>query len=382
MIHVARPLRSLLAVPLIALGACHHDVAPPAERGPAVPVAVVNAHVEPLPVMYRASGTVRGRSTVTMTSKVAGYVRAVHVRAGDTVTAGQLLVELEANDTRAGVNRHRAELAQAQDARVEAASQVDAARVAAQLARKNVERDQRLLDGGAITRQAMDQSQAQASATAAQLAAAQARMRAASSAIDIAQASLDEGQATLDYARVTAPFAGRVVERRVDPGALASPAMPLLVLDDGASLRVEAAVEESRASAIHLGDTVTVEVGGREVEGTVGEIVPNIDVASRAFLVKIDLSAEVGALQPGTFARVEFAAGSRPQLVVPTTAITSLGALDRVFVVDDSLARLRMITRGEARGPWTEVLSGLSNGERVIGDPADLRDGARIEVRP
>jgi multidrug efflux pump subunit AcrA (membrane-fusion protein) len=342
----------------------------------------VNAHVEPLPVMYRASGTVRGRSTVTMTSKVAGYVRAVHVRAGDTVTAGQLLVELEANDTRAGVNRHRAELAQAQDARVEAASQVDAARVAAQLARKNVERDQRLLDGGAITRQAMDQSQAQASATAAQLAAAQARMRAASSAIDIAQASLDEGQATLDYARVTAPFAGRVVERRVDPGALASPAMPLLVLDDGASLRVEAAVEESRASAIHLGDTVTVEVGGREVEGTVGEIVPNIDVASRAFLVKIDLSAEVGALQPGTFARVEFAAGSRPQLVVPTTAITSLGALDRVFVVDDSLARLRMITRGEARGPWTEVLSGLSNGERVIGDPADLRDGARIEVRP
>jgi multidrug efflux pump subunit AcrA (membrane-fusion protein) len=315
-----------------------------------------------------------------MTSRVAGYVRAIHVRSGDLVKAGQLLVELEANDTRAGVSRQRAELAHAVDSRAEAESAVAAARATAELARINLERDRSLLANGAITRQAFDDAQAQATTAAAQLAAAEARLRAATSGIDIARASLAESQATLDYTRVTAPFAGRVVERRVDPGALASPAMPLLVLDDGANLRVEAAVEESRAAEVKLGDTVTVELGARTLSGTVGEIVPSVDIASRAFLVKIDLEG-AGAVAPGTFARLAFASGSRAQLVVPTTAISSLGALDRVFVVDQGRAHIRMIARGETQGPWTEVLAGVTSDELVATAPERLRDGARVEVR-
>lgn len=341
------------------------------------------AHHESLPVLYRASGTVRGRSTVVLTSKVAGYVRTVHVQSGAAVAAGQLLVELEANDTRAGVGRQRAELAHAMDARAEAASALDAARAAAELAKTSRDRVARLLASGAITRQAMDEADAQARSTAAQRDAAEARLSGASSGIAVARAALAEGQATLDYARVTAPFAGRVVERRVDPGALASPGLPLLVLDDGARLRVEAAVEESHAAAIHIGDPVVVEINPQsaQIAGSVGEIVPNIDVASRALLVKIDLPASVGAIQPGTFARVGFTSGMRARLVVPTTAISSLGALDRVLVVDAGRARLRMVTLGEARGPWTEVLSGLDPGEQVVIAPSQLRDGTPVEVR-
>ncbi|HSN30646.1 MAG TPA: efflux RND transporter periplasmic adaptor subunit [Kofleriaceae bacterium] len=336
----------------------------------------------PLPVFFRASGTVRGRTTITLTSKVSGYVRAIHVRSGDTVTPGQVLVELEANDTRAGVGRQRAELAQAMDAQAEAQSALEAAKATAQLAKISRDRTAKLFAEGAVTRQAMDEADAQALTTAAQLAAAQARVRGAGSSIDVARASLAEGQATLDYARVTAPFGGRVVERRVDPGALASPGLPLLVLDDGGSLRVEVPVEESRAAAIHLGDPVSVEIGTQQVSGTVGEIVPNVDVASRAFLVKVDLPASVGAIPPGTFARVGFANGTRSKLVVPTTAITSFGALDRVVTIDSGVARLRMITRGDVQDGWTEVLSGLAAGEPVVVDPTRVRDGARVEVKP
>lgn len=334
----------------------------------------------PLPVFFRASGTVRGRTTITLTSKVSGYVRAIHVRSGDTVTAGELLVELEANDTRAGVGRQRAELAQANDARAEAESGLEAARAAADLAKVSHARTAKLYAEGAVTRQAMDEADAQARTAAAQLTAAEARLRGASSAIDVARASLAEGQATLDYARVTAPFAGRVVERRVDPGALASPGLPLLVLDDGGSLRVEVPVEESRAAAIHLGDKVSVEIGPQQVAGTVGEIVPNVDVASRAFLVKVDLPPSVGAIPPGTFARVGFANGVQSRLVVPTKAITSFGALDRVVVIEGRIARLRMITRGEVQDGYTEVLSGLAPGEPVVLDPERVRDGVPVEV--
>lgn len=373
--------------------ACGHPDHAPADPGPTVAVSVVTAHEESLPLLYRASGTVRGRSTIVLTSKVAGYVRAVHVHAGDSVTAGQVLVDLEANDSRAGVSRDRAEVAHAMDVRAEADSNVAAARVTAQLAHTNHDRSRKLFDEGAITKQALDQSEAEASSADAHLAAAEARLRGTASAIDVAKASLAAGQVTLDYARVTAPFSGRVIDRRVDPGALASIAMPLLVLDDGASLRVEAAVEESRGSSIRIGDRVDVELASRPasgqrstsssvVEGKVGEIVPTVDVASRAFVIKVDLPASVGGIQPGTFARVGFASGTRARLVVPTTAVSSLGSLDRVYVVDGDVARLRMVALGDVQGPWTEVLSGLSANERVVADPAKLRDGSHVQVKP
>jgi len=373
-------------VPLIALAAAcggHASEQPPVS-GPAVAVAAAQAHEELLGTIYRASGTVRGRSSVVITSKVSGYVRDVHVRSGDQVAAGQLLVELEANDVRAGVGKDRAELAHAVEARAEAVGAVEAARATAGIAKVSRDRLAKLVDSGAITRQAFDEADAQARGTAAQLAAAEARLRAAGTGIEIAQASLQESQATLDYARVTAPFAGRVIERRVDPGALASPSTPLLVLDGGDTSRVEVPVEESRGATIRIGDPVTVELANQgPINATVGEIVPNVDVASRAFIVKVDLPASAGPLQPGAFARVGFREGTRPRLVVPSTAIDRLGALDRVYVVDHGVARLRMVALGEVQGPWTEVLSGIVPGERIVATvPARLRDGTPVEVTP
>lgn len=363
--------------------ACRHPDAPPPDRQAPIAVTASPVHEEPLPVLYRASGIVRGRATVVVSSKITGYVRAVHVHPGDRVEAGQVVAELEANDTRAGVHRQQAELARATDVRAEAEHALEAARATAELANRNLERDQRLVEGGAIPRQAFEQRQAAARAATADAAAAEARLRQATTAIEISRATLAEQQAMLDYTRVVAPFAGRVLERRVDPGALASPGTALLVVDDGGRPRIEAAVEEGLAPHVKLGDPVSVELANRPrpVAGVVGEVVPSVDVQSRAFTVKVDLGDDAGALQPGAFARVELAIGSRARLVVKTSAITALGALDRVYVIEDGSARLRMIARGEARGPWTEVLSGLSPGEQVADDPVQLHDGERVEVR-
>ena len=372
------------ALPLIATLVACGTAEPhrPVPNGPPVTLTTAIAHEATLPIIYRASGTVRGRTTVTVTSKTAGYVRAVHVAAGDHVSAGQLLVDLEANDVRAGVSRARAELDHAGESRSEAASGVEAARVVARLAETSRDRVRKLFDGGAVTRQEFDEAESKAQGATAQLQMAEARLRAASSGIDVSRAALAETQATLDYARVVAPFAGRVVERRVDPGTFASPGVALLVLDDEATLRVETAVEESRGAELKLGDPVSIEVSGTTLAGTIGELSPSVDIASRAFVVKIDLR-DPSVLRPGTFARVGFRVGTQPRLVVPSAAVTTAGALERVFVVDDGAAHLRMITVGESQDGQTEVLSGLSAGEKVVAaPPRELRDGARVEVRP
>jgi len=373
-------MRLSLLIALTACGTAEPHRGPPA--GPPIPVAAAPAHEAPLAIVYRTSGTVRGRTTVTVTSKTAGYVRAVRVAAGDRVTAGQVLVELEANDVRAGVSRARAELGHATESRSEAASGVEAARSAADLALSARDRVRKLFAGGAVPKQDLEEAESRATSAAAQLQMAEARLRAASSGIEASRAALAETQATLDYARVVAPFAGRVVERRVEPGTLAAPGLPLLVLDDEATLRVETAVEESRGAELHLGDPVTVELGETTLPGTIGEIAPNVEIASRAFVVKIDLHAPA-ALRTGAFARVGFRIGTHQHLVVPTSAITASGALDRVFVADHGLARLRMITAGEAQDGVTEILSGLAAGESVVtAPPPALVDGSPVEVRP
>ena len=380
--------RSILALVLtvtVFVSCNKPEGASPSSVGRPIPVKLATAHEEPLDALYRASGTVRGRTTAVLTSKTVGYVRSVDVRAGDRVKVGQVLAVLEANDSSASVRRAHAGFDQSMDARAEAENAVAAAEAALRIAKSTQERIATLHATQAISQQEFDEAQARLQAATAQAEMARARLRMSGSRISQAKAEIGEAQAALDYSRIVAPFAGQVIERRVEPGSLASPGMPLLVLEQEGTVLVEAPVEESRASSVTLGDTVSVDIEalGKPVVGQVGEIVPTVDVASRAFLVKIDLPAELVGLRPGMFARVSFRVGKKTPLVVPASAITRSGALDRLFVVAGDRLGLRMVTLGETQGAWTEVLSGLAAGERVVASPtAVVTDGVRFTELP
>jgi len=113
----------------------------------------------------------------------------------------------------------------------------------------------------------------------------------------------------------------------------------------------------------------------------VSEIVPAVDAASRAYTVKIDLPAQL-SVRSGMFGRAWFPMGSRKVLTVPATAVVQRGQLQSVFVIDDGVARNRLITTGRRDANGLEVLSGLSEGEKVVSPiPAALADGVRVEAR-
>ena len=379
-------LRGVFVMSGLALAACGNRPELAASHTDApVTVSAETVNRRPFQVGYRASGTVRGHATATLTSKGLGNVRAVHVRPGDMVRQGQLLIELEANDVRAGVARARAALALAMASRLEADNAVTAAKANASLANTNHQRSQQLLAQGVISRQAYDETEARRSSTDAQEKAALARVSAAESGILAARAAVSEAEAQLGYTKLNAPFSGRVLERLVDPGTLASSGTPLLVLADDAASRVEAFVPESRAGEVKLGGSAQLELDGGSppVTGTISEIVANVEAVSRSFLVKVDIPEGAAQPRPGTFARVTFPLGSESRLVVPDAALTHFGSLERVFVIEQGQAQLRMVTTGERQAGSATVLSGLAEGERVVvSPPAGLRDGNRIEVRP
>jgi RND family efflux transporter MFP subunit len=186
-----------------------------------------------------------------------------------------------------------------------------------------------------------------------------------------------------DYTRISAPFSGLVTAKSVEPGDLAAPGAPLLTVEREGAYRLEASVDESRLSLVKAGQTVDVALESldRRFPAHVSEIVPAVDAASRSYIVKIDLPA-MPNLRSGMFGRAFFPMGARKMVTIPPQALVERGQLQSVFAIEGGFARTRLVTTGE-RGPAAiEVLSGLSEGEKVVSPvPLGLTDGARVEVR-
>jgi hypothetical protein len=128
--------------------------------------------------------------------------------------------------------------------------------------------------------------------------------------------------------------------------------------------------------------SVTLDGINSTIDARVSEIVPAVDAASRAYIVKMDLPAEPG-LRSGIFGRAKFQLGSRQVLAIPFAAVTERGQLQSVFVAENGVARTRLITLGDKANEQVEILSGVSAGEKVIVPvPQGLTDGARVEVKP
>ena len=341
--------------------------------------------MRPVERIFEASGTVRGRNTAVLTSRIVAGVREVRVHAGDRVQAGQLLAVLEDADAQAAVRRARADLAAAIEGRAESEQASRAAEANARVAGTTHERMIFLRKQGAVTQQAFEEAEARQQSSSADRDRAAAQLRGGGARIEEARAAVSGAEAVLGYTRITAPFAGRVIDRRVDPGSQASPGTTLLVVEQDGALRVEAFVDESRAAVLTLGATAHIELesAGRQAEGRVTEVVPAVDPTARAFLIKVDLPAApaLPALRPGMFARVRFPVGIEERLMVPAAAVSPSGDIDRLFVVEGGRARLRIVTLGQRQGNDVEVLAGLDPSEVVVTAPrGGLTDGAPVEA--
>lgn len=357
---------------------------PVASSAPAVAVSTVTAATETWPSIYEATGTVRARTSAVISAKLTGYVREVKVQAGDRVREGQLLVTLDTRDL--DVSSRRAEAARegVRTAVPEADSAVAAAKANLDLAQVTFGRMQELFQKKSISNQEFDEASARLKAAQAAYDMARARRVQLNSKLAEVDQEVRATEVTRSYADVLAPFAGIVTARPVEPGSLALPGTPLLTIEREGAYRLEASVEESRLAAIRVGQPVSVTLDSvdRTLEARVSEIVPAVDAASRTYTVKIDLPA-LPSLRSGVFGRAAFQIGSRPLLAIPAGAVTERGQLQSVVIVDNGVARTRLITAGRKVKDRVEVLSGLSAGEKVIFPvPQGLADGASVEVRP
>ena len=327
---------------LLALTACKPNLKPPATAAhPAVTVSTAPVVASTEPRFQIVTGTVRPLHQAVIAARILGTVTRADLALGQRVSAGQLLVTLDAAELSARVAQAEAALAQ----------------LAA-----DYDRERALLAKGATP-----------AATVSTL--ADRRLA--------AEAALAETRALLSYTEIRAPFSGTIARRLVNLGDFTAPGTLLFEIAGDTELRAEVEVPANLPTPA-LGASLQVELPLGPANGTLAEIASSSDPVSRTRLAKIALPAGT-ATHSGDFARVAWPAGSNATLSIPASALTTLGQMERVFVIQYGLAQLRLVkTAGPATDPTrVNIASGLDAGETVILSPASaLRDGQLVSVHP
>jgi RND family efflux transporter MFP subunit len=318
-------------------------------------ITLLTARNTTVPDYVEATGTVRAAQSAQLASQVMGTITHVSVHEGDRVRRGQVLITIDEAQQHAAYQSAKAGLQASHEAI--AAADADYA-----LAESTMQRYQMLYEKKSVSPHEYDEVKAR-------LASAKARRDAAHANQEQAEATVVEANTVVGFTRIRAPFDGLVIEKLADPGAMAAPGVPLLMIEDPSRFRLEAAVDESQIATARLGAEVPVtldSLGPQVITGKVVQIVPAADPASRSFTVKIDLPPNP-QVRSGIFGRAHFPRGERQSMRVPQTALLHRGQLEAVYVVGkDEIASLRYVTLGKADGNDVEVLSGLDNGERIV----------------
>ncbi|MGE5254582.1 MAG: efflux RND transporter periplasmic adaptor subunit, partial [Planctomycetaceae bacterium] len=283
-------------------------------------VKVETAKISTEEDLYEAVATVRSKTTSVLSSRIMGTIVAIHVKEGDRVQPGQLLLEIDNREASAQLKKAQAGLREAQEMLRETERMIqasEAAKTAAEadqsLAASTFNRYQALWERKSVSQQEFEEVQAryrgktaEVQRTQEMLQSMQARKEQVLARIDQAKAEISQAQIFVGYGRIHSPLRGIVTQKQAELGVLAVPGTALLTLEDSARYRLEASVEESALRKIHLGDSVRVSIdalGNQEWTGRVGEIQPTADPASRSSLVKIDLPEALITKAPGRVLR-------------------------------------------------------------------------------
>jgi Cu(I)/Ag(I) efflux system membrane fusion protein len=207
--------------------------------------------------------------------------------------------------------------------------------------------------------------------------AARARLRLLSIPDDVVERSEQSGNAQSRFT-LMAPVAGVVAELGIREGAMVSPGMTLFRIVDLGSVWVIADVPEAMSSQVRVGSAAEVQVAGvsSPIAGKLSAILPDVDLVTRTVKGRIELRNPGLALKPGMFVRITLRPPNASQaLLIPQEAVIVTGRRSVVIVVEESGTYRPVDVRlGRESGGEVEILSGLSEGQRVLSSGQFLLD--------
>jgi multidrug efflux pump subunit AcrA (membrane-fusion protein) len=369
-------------------------------------VAVTPAISRQLPRFLEATGSLAADEQTDVAPTVGGKVVFVGTDLGSFVQRGAVLVRLDDRDARIRLEQATAQVTQAEasvrqaQARIGVragqrfdparVAEVGSARVALELAEKQLRRYERLIETGDVSRSSYDQQKAQRDQLREQYEAALTVARQNYAAVETAQAAADAARTQISQARkaiadavVTAPISGYVADRPADLGEYVTTSSKIATIVRTNPLRVRIDIPEQVVSSIHVGQSVSVTVSSypnRSFAGRVHHVAPNVTANSRTMTVEAQVENEGDVLKPGQFVSVRILLPeSTAAVLVPSRAVRTESGTSRVFVIKNGRAEERLVQLGQAEGDLVEIRSGVAADEPVATSGVEtLSDGMAV----
>ena len=311
-------------------------------RGQAVAVATVAPRE--FSDTIQVLGVARGLRSVTITSSTTELITRVLFRDGQSVAAGQPLVELQAREEDADIIEARARVAQAE---------------------REHERYKALAERGVAPRVTAENAE---------------------TALETARAALAAAQARLGDRVIRAPFAGTLGLTTVTAGTLINPGAVITTLDDTRTVRIDFPVPERFLGQLRIGTPIVATSDafpGQSFSGRIALIDSRVNEQTRAATARAEFPNPGGALRPGMLMRVSVRQGARTVAAAPEAAVQYEGQRAFVFRIArgerGSTAQRIEIEPGVVENGFVEILSGVETGDRIVGSGLNrIQPGAPI----
>ncbi len=402
-----------------------------------VDVTTEVAVIKPIPTYVEATGNLASDAQTDVAPNVAGKIVEVNFDLGSYVQQGDVLVRLDSRDAQIRVEQARAQVEQQRQAvnqananadqalanlrqtqarlgvgdgqsfRIQDFSQVKSVTAQLELAEKELRRAERLLETGDIARTIYDQRKSQRDALLGQLDEARSNAAVAIKAIDTAREAYQVAKAAANTQRaaiatleaqvaaaeknvsdtiIRAPISGYVAEKVADVGEYISPGTPnskLATIVRTSTLRMRIDVPEASVGKVATGQGVSLQVSAypdRNFAGTIVRIAPSVNQSARTLTVEAEVQNTEGLLKPGQFATVRITQSKpEPAVVIPVSAVKTVGDQNSVFVIQDGIAREQLVQLGLLEGEMIQVKRGVIDGQRVAtSNLAQLTDGVFV----
>ena len=312
-------------------GCGSQDAAEQQETVSRIPVDVETVEVQDFDKLITLGGLTAAENTVQVIAKVGGMeqIKAVHVKVGDKVSAGQVLAQLD-NETSA-INLSNAQLAYDN-------------------AYTNYENAKQLFELGAVSQSDLNQLKM---------------------AYENANNTLRQAQMAMDYATVTAPISGTVTMVNANVGSFATASAPMFEIANVDTLEISTGINEQNVSKIKIGQEVLLKihsVSDKWMSGTITEISKVMNAQTKNYPVTIALANKDDDLVAGMYAEVQVAVEhAEDVLVIPVDAIVYKEAKPVAFIAQaDGTVKEKALTLGINDGDYYVVTKGLQAGDQIV----------------
>jgi HlyD family secretion protein len=352
-----------------------------------------------------ATGRIESPFRVDIGSQVVGTVARVPVAQGESVAAGQTLIELEASEAHALVRQAEAAVIQAEGRLRQlkelqlpvAAQSLRQAQANLANARAQLERNRKLFEAGFIGQSVLDESQRNFDVAKTQVDTARkqvdtARPQGSDSALAVAaleqaHAALQAARARLAYARIVAPAAGTLIARNVEHGDVVQPGKALMVLAPAGETQIVVQIDERNLGLVRLGQPALASADAYPAKRFAAEVAyvnPGVDAQRGTVEVKLRVREPPDYLRQDMTVSVDIEVARSPgALALPAEAVRdAIGAAPWVLVVEGGRAVRRGVQLGLRGTGWVEIRSGLSPGDRVVPASAPVQPGSRLRAVP